>query len=41
MNAFSQIGEIEPTDTVVIQGAGPLGLLATANARCAARRRLS
>ncbi|MEC5408490.1 zinc-binding dehydrogenase [Paraburkholderia sp. MPAMCS5] len=33
MNAFSQIGEIEPTDTVLIQGAGPLGLLATANAR--------
>ncbi|OZI37393.1 alcohol dehydrogenase [Bordetella genomosp. 10] len=33
MNAFSQIGEIEPTETVAIQGAGPLGLLATANAR--------
>ncbi|MFL9901280.1 zinc-binding dehydrogenase [Paraburkholderia fungorum] len=33
MNAFSQLGEIEPTETVLIQGAGPLGLLATANAR--------
>ncbi|MEZ0603798.1 zinc-binding dehydrogenase [Paraburkholderia sp. IW21] len=33
MNAFSQLGQIEPTETVVIQGAGPLGLLATANAR--------
>jgi threonine dehydrogenase-like Zn-dependent dehydrogenase len=33
MNALSQLGEIEPTETVVIQGAGPLGLLATANAR--------
>jgi threonine dehydrogenase-like Zn-dependent dehydrogenase len=33
MNAFSQLGTIEPTDTVVVQGAGPLGLLATANAR--------
>lgn len=33
MNAFSQLGEIDPTETVLIQGAGPLGLLATANAR--------
>ncbi|PYB78863.1 alcohol dehydrogenase [Pseudomonas sp. LB-090624] len=33
MNAYSQIGAIEPTDTVLIQGAGPLGLLATANAK--------
>ncbi len=33
MNAFSQLGGIEPTETVLIQGAGPLGLLATANAR--------
>ncbi|MFA7669635.1 MAG: alcohol dehydrogenase catalytic domain-containing protein, partial [Burkholderiaceae bacterium] len=33
MNAMSQIGRIEPYETVVIQGAGPLGLLATANAK--------
>jgi len=33
MNALAQIGAIEPSDTVVIQGAGPLGLLAAANAR--------
>lgn len=33
MNAFSQLGPIDPSDVVVIQGAGPLGLLATANAR--------
>lgn len=33
MNAMSQLGKIEPNETVVIQGAGPLGLLATANAR--------
>jgi threonine dehydrogenase-like Zn-dependent dehydrogenase len=33
MNAMSQLGTIEPHETVLIQGAGPLGLLATANAR--------
>ncbi|HBP28761.1 MAG: zinc-binding dehydrogenase [Advenella sp.] len=33
MNAFSQVGQIEPYQTVVIQGAGPLGLLAAANAK--------
>lgn len=33
MNALSQLGPIEPTESVVIQGAGPLGLLAAANAR--------
>lgn len=33
MNAMSQLGRIEPYETVVIQGAGPLGLLATANAK--------
>lgn len=40
MNAMSQLGEIEPTDTVVIQGAGPLGLLATANAKVRGARRV-
>jgi threonine dehydrogenase-like Zn-dependent dehydrogenase len=40
MNAFSQLGEIEPTDTVLIQGAGPLGLLATANARVRGARKI-
>jgi threonine dehydrogenase-like Zn-dependent dehydrogenase len=33
MNAMSQIGRIEPYETVIVQGAGPLGLLATANAK--------
>lgn len=40
MNAFSQLGDIEPSDTVVIQGAGPLGLLATANARVRGARKI-
>lgn len=35
MNAFAQLGALAATDTVVIQGAGPLGLLATAVARAA------
>jgi len=30
MNAFEQLGNIEPHQTVIIQGVGPLGLLATA-----------
>jgi threonine dehydrogenase-like Zn-dependent dehydrogenase len=33
MNAFEQLGAIAPTETVVVQGAGPLGLLAAAVAR--------
>lgn len=40
MNAMSQLGEIEPTDSVVIQGAGPLGLLATANAKIRGARKV-
>lgn len=40
MNALSQLGPIEPTETVVIQGAGPLGLLATANARVRGARKI-
>lgn len=40
MNAMSQIGKIEPYETVVIQGAGPLGLLATANAKVRGARRI-
>jgi threonine dehydrogenase-like Zn-dependent dehydrogenase len=40
MNAMSQLGRIEPHETVVIQGAGPLGLLATANARVRGARRI-
>lgn len=35
MNAFSQLGPIDPTETVAVQGAGPLGLLATAVAKAA------
>jgi len=40
MNAMSQIGKIEPYETVVVQGAGPLGLLATANAKVRGARRI-
>jgi threonine dehydrogenase-like Zn-dependent dehydrogenase len=40
MNAMSQIGKIEPYETVVVQGAGPLGLLATANAKVRGARRV-
>ncbi|MGP1614781.1 MAG: zinc-binding dehydrogenase [Pollutimonas bauzanensis] len=40
MNAMSQIGKIEPYETVVIQGAGPLGLLATANAKVRGARKV-
>jgi threonine dehydrogenase-like Zn-dependent dehydrogenase len=40
MNAMSQLGEIDPTETVVIQGAGPLGLLATANAKVRGARKV-
>ena len=40
MNAMSQLGEISPTDVVVIQGVGPLGLLATANAKVRGARKI-
>ena len=40
MNAMSQLGEIDPTETVVIQGSGPLGLLATANAKVRGARKI-
>jgi threonine dehydrogenase-like Zn-dependent dehydrogenase len=40
MNALSQVGAIEPSDVVVIQGAGPLGLLAAANARVRGARKV-
>ena len=40
MNATSQLGRIAPSDTVVVQGAGPLGLLATAVARTSGARRV-
>lgn len=40
MNAFSQLGQIEPTDIVLIQGAGPLGLLAAANAKVRGARKV-
>lgn len=35
MNAFSNLGEIRPGETAVIQGTGPLGLLAVAVAKVA------
>ena len=40
MNAFDALGAISPADTVVIQGAGPLGLLATAVAKVSGARRV-
>ena len=40
MNGMSQLGEIDPTEAVVVQGAGPLGLLATANARVRGARKI-
>lgn len=38
MNGFNNLGAIEATDHVVIQGVGPLGLLATSVARMAGAR---
>lgn len=35
MNAFSNLGDIEPHETVMVQGSGPLGLLASAVASVA------
>jgi len=40
MNAFDVLGAIGSTEVVVIQGAGPLGLLATAVAKVAGARRV-
>ncbi|WP_207484491.1 zinc-binding dehydrogenase [Arenibaculum pallidiluteum] len=40
MNAVGQVGAIAPYETVAIQGAGPLGLLATAVAKVAGARRV-
>jgi threonine dehydrogenase-like Zn-dependent dehydrogenase len=40
MNAFDALGGIDASETVVIQGAGPLGLLATAVAKVAGARRV-
>jgi threonine dehydrogenase-like Zn-dependent dehydrogenase len=40
MNAFNNLGGIEAHETVVVQGAGPLGLLATAVARVKGARRI-
>jgi threonine dehydrogenase-like Zn-dependent dehydrogenase len=40
MNAFDALGAIGAGETVVIQGSGPLGLLATAVARVAGARRV-
>lgn len=40
MNAMRNLGSIEPSQSVVIQGAGPLGLLATAVARKRGARRI-
>jgi len=40
MNAMSQLGEIDPSEVVVVQGAGPLGLLATANAKVRGARKV-
>ncbi|MFI5010769.1 MAG: zinc-binding dehydrogenase [Hyphomicrobiales bacterium] len=40
MNAYANLGEIQPHETVVVQGSGPLGLLATAVASVAGARRV-
>lgn len=40
INAQEQLGQIEPWQTVVIQGAGPLGLFATALAKIAGAQRI-
>jgi D-arabinose 1-dehydrogenase-like Zn-dependent alcohol dehydrogenase len=40
MNAFDALGAVSHTDVVLIQGAGPLGLLATAVARVTGARRV-
>jgi threonine dehydrogenase-like Zn-dependent dehydrogenase len=40
MNAMSQLGSIDPSEVVVVQGAGPLGLLATANAKVRGARKV-
>jgi threonine dehydrogenase-like Zn-dependent dehydrogenase len=40
MNAFDNLGGIAPDETVAIQGAGPLGLLATALAKTAGARKV-
>lgn len=41
MNAFDNLGSIDPSEHVAIQGAGPLGLLAAAVARIAGARTVS
>lgn len=40
MNAFDNLGGLDPTETVVVQGVGPLGLLAVAVARIGGARRV-
>ena len=40
MQSFDILGRIDATDTVVIQGAGPLGLLATAVAKVSGAKRV-
>jgi threonine dehydrogenase-like Zn-dependent dehydrogenase len=40
MNAFDELGSIATTDTVLIQGCGPLGLLAVAVAKVSGARRI-
>lgn len=41
MNAFDNLGPIDPSEHVAIQGAGPLGILAAAVARVAGARTVS
>jgi D-arabinose 1-dehydrogenase-like Zn-dependent alcohol dehydrogenase len=40
MQAFDILGRVDPNDTVVVQGAGPLGLLATAVAKVSGARKV-
>ncbi|WP_150462063.1 zinc-binding dehydrogenase [Nesterenkonia ebinurensis] len=40
VNAFNQVGQISPSDVVMIQGIGPLGLLGVAMAKLAGSRKI-
>jgi L-iditol 2-dehydrogenase len=40
INAYERLGRIEPWQTVVVQGSGPLGLFATALAKCSGAERI-
>jgi threonine dehydrogenase-like Zn-dependent dehydrogenase len=41
MHAFERLGQVHPTDDVLIQGSGPIGLFSVAAARVAGARRVA